>query len=286
MKIKGIILDIDGVIVGSKMGINSPSPHPDVVSALKKVKSKGIFISLCTAKPQFAIRDIIEDAGLDNLHITEGGGVIIDPIDDVVLKTHFIDPKNAINLLDFCLKNNIYVEFYTITDYFIQKSQSCDITSKHFDVLQQKAKEVYSLLEAARENKITKIVPIAKDEEDKKKFIEILKPFEKDLMINWTVHPLVLPLQFGIITAKGISKKNGAEEIVNAAKVKFDEMLGVGDSISDWRFIQFCGYGATLENAKNDLKEHILSKGKEFSYVGPSVDKNGIIDVFKNFDLL
>ena len=60
MGIKGIILDIDGVIVGEKFGFNFPLPHPDVISALKKIKFNGIFISLCTAKPYFAVMDIID----------------------------------------------------------------------------------------------------------------------------------------------------------------------------------------------------------------------------------
>ena len=108
MEIKGIILDIDGVIVGEKIGFNSPSPHPDVISALKQIKSKGIPISLCTAKPHFAIKDIIENAELDNLHITDGGGVIIDPIDNVILKSNIIDSDIANDLL-LTLKGEVSV---------------------------------------------------------------------------------------------------------------------------------------------------------------------------------
>src|SRR3989338_9450622 len=77
MTIKGIILDIDGVIIGQKIGFNSPSPHPDVIRALREIRLKGIFISLCTAKPHFAVDDIINLAKLDNLHISDGGSVII-----------------------------------------------------------------------------------------------------------------------------------------------------------------------------------------------------------------
>ena len=84
--IRGIILDIDGVIVGEKIGFNSPYPHPDVIQKLKSLREKWIVVSLCTAKPHFSIQKIIVDAGLNNLHITNGGGVIIDPINNVVLK--------------------------------------------------------------------------------------------------------------------------------------------------------------------------------------------------------
>ena len=40
MSIKAIILDVDGVIVGEKIGFNSPNPHPDVIEKLKFFEKK------------------------------------------------------------------------------------------------------------------------------------------------------------------------------------------------------------------------------------------------------
>jgi len=92
--------------------------------------------------------------------------------------------------------------------------------------------------------------------------------------------------KFNIGELKGISKKNAWEEIINNMNLTFKNVLGVGDSTDDWQFIQLCKYGAAMENASEELKKLVLSKGKEFSYVGPSVDKNGIIDIFKHFKIL
>jgi hydroxymethylpyrimidine pyrophosphatase-like HAD family hydrolase len=85
-QIKAIILDVDGVIIGEKVGFNSPYPNEIVTNAMKTIQNSGIPISLCTAKPHFAIDKIIQDSDLDNVHITDGGGVIIDPIKNIVLK--------------------------------------------------------------------------------------------------------------------------------------------------------------------------------------------------------
>ncbi|HUQ85673.1 MAG TPA: HAD hydrolase family protein [Candidatus Limnocylindrales bacterium] len=60
--IKAIITDVDGVIIGEKIGYNSPHPHSAVLSALKDIRGKGIPVALCTAKPYYAILDIIKDA--------------------------------------------------------------------------------------------------------------------------------------------------------------------------------------------------------------------------------
>ena len=94
--IKAIILDVDGVIVGEKIGFNSPFPHPEVIKRLKSIRQKGIPISLCTAKPHYAIHKIIENAELNNLHITNGGGVIIDPIDNFIFVSIILNKSSLV----------------------------------------------------------------------------------------------------------------------------------------------------------------------------------------------
>ena len=110
--IKGIILDVDGVIVGDKVGVNSPNPHESVIKKLKEIKESGINVSLCTAKPYFSIMKIIEDAGLDNLHITDGGSVVIDPIKNIVVVEHILEKDAAAKVLRKYIENDVYVEFY------------------------------------------------------------------------------------------------------------------------------------------------------------------------------
>lgn len=126
-------------------------------------------------------------------------------------------------------------------------------------------------------------MPIAKDEKDKERLSGIFKPFEGKLTLSWDIHPIALPLQFGIVTAPGISKKQGAISIAKNFNVFFDEMLGVGDSASDWQFIEMCKFGAAIGNAKQELKDLVVSKSSEFSYVGQSVDENGIIEILDHF---
>src|SRR5947209_1656529 len=79
--IKAIITDIDGIIIGEKIGFNSPHPHSKVLRALKIIREKGIPICLCSGKPHYAIGEVIKRAELHNPHITDGGAVTIDPID-------------------------------------------------------------------------------------------------------------------------------------------------------------------------------------------------------------
>lgn len=277
--IKGIILDVDGVIVGQKKGINTPVPHQEVIKALQRVRKEGIFISLCTAKPYFAIDNIIKLANLDNLHIADGGSVIIDPINSVIVKKSVINNKTAGDVIRACVDNDIYTEFYNGENYFIEKKQYSEITKKHTFILQKEPIKVDSLVEESALNEITKIMPIAKDEKEKERITELLSSFGNELIIYWGIHPVVLPLQFGVITPKGISKKQAAIQIAEHYNVSFENILGVGDSMGDWEFIQLCNFAGTVKNAEEELIDLIKQKGEGKFFIGKSVDENGILDV-------
>lgn len=283
--IKAIILDVDGVIVGEKIGFNSPYPNIDVINRLKLIRQKGVFISLCTAKPHYSIQKIINNASLNNLHITNGGGVIINPIGNVILKKHVIDKDQSKKVIQQYLDNSVYIEFYSVDEYFIQENQKSDLTTTHVHILQRDPHIVSSLADESLKQDIVKIMPIAKNEDDKKKLVQLFEPFKNDLTLSWGIHPIALPHLFGIITAKGISKKQAALEIANSLGVKPEEMLGVGDSTNDWQFIESCGYGGAMGNASDELKKLVCSKGKDNSFIGKTVDENGILDVFNYFKL-
>lgn len=282
--IKGIILDVDGVIVGEKIGFNSPNPHIDVINKLRELRNKGIPISLCTAKPHFSIGEIIKSAGLDNYHITDGGGVIINPINNSIVKKHILDKELVKSILKMYVKNNVYTEFYTVDNYFIQKSQENNITPKHRHILQEDVVMLDDIEEESLKYDITKLMPIALNEDDQVKVTKMFEDLNTGLTLSWGIHPVANPLKFGIITAPGISKKEGAIEISKNMNIPLENILAVGDSTSDWQFIQLCGYGAAMENASNQLKDLVKAKQKRHFYIGGNVDENGIIEILNYFD--
>ncbi len=284
--IKAIISDVDGVIIGEKIGYNSPHPHTEVSTALKAVREKGISISLCTAKPHYSISEEIKRSNLHNPHIADAGAVIIDPIDKIIVEKHVLDKDLVKEILQTLRDANVYVEFYKLDGYFIQKDKASEITAKHTHILQREPILLTNIMNESEKYEITKIMPIAKDKEDLLRVSELLKLFKPKASISWGVHPVALPLQFGIITAFGSSKKEGSEAIVKSLGISFDEVLGIGDSTSDWSFIQLCGYGATLSNGTDELKEKLKSKGEGKYFISnDSVDENGILQILNHFSL-
>lgn len=281
--IKAIILDVDGILVGDKIGFNSPDPHPRVISKLKKIKEKGIPIFLCTAKPHYSVAKIIAGAGLDNLHITQGGGVVINPLKGVVIKKNLIDPDLVTRVIRTYVDNNTYIELYSLDDYFIQANQKSYLTQIHTHILQKKPSMVANLSDESTRHETVKLMPIAKNDKDKEILTTLFEPYRDLLTLSWGIHPIALPYLFGIVTAPGVSKKQAIEEVLKQENVDPGEILSVGDSLSDWQFMEPCGHVATVTNADEGLKKLLSSKKSDHSYIGGSVDENGILDIFNHF---
>jgi HAD superfamily hydrolase (TIGR01484 family) len=282
--IRGIILDVDGVIVGGKPAFNFPIPHHDVINALRTLNQKGVSVSFCTAKPGFVIGKLVKQIGLDTIHISNGGSEIINHIQNKIVETHPLDRSSANKFVNETLKQGLYTEVYTTNGYAIQKGTFCKLTEINVSILDTKPQEVPSLETFVANNEIIKIMPAAFTN-DQKSLIEKMMTSFPDLQLQWGANPMYAPTLFGVVTKKGITKKSGGIAISNHTGIPFTELLGVGDGLSDWEFIQLCTYTATVENADSKVKEHIKSRGKN-GFIGASVDNNGILDIFKYYKLL
>lgn len=283
--IKALILDVDGVLVGNKPGYNFPHPHPDVIAALKSVRKNGTYISLCTAKPAFAIARIIQEAHLDNPHITDGGAVLADPLHRAIAAEHTIPKALGIRLARFYRDAGVYLEFNTSSDYYIPADQISEVTAKHAQTLQRQPTLVDDFDAFLSNESFVKIFLIARDEEEKNRIAQSFAgTFSKYLTLSWTLHPNTLPWQFGIVTAQGVSKREGALEIAEQLHVPIHNILGVGDTTHDWQFMECCGYAATLANATDELRQLVQAR-QENGFIGPSVNSNGMIEILRHFAL-
>jgi len=283
--IKAIILDIDGVLSGSKKGINYPNPHSDVIHRLKKIREKGIPIILCTGNYYYAKLPIIQMAHLNNPHITDGGAFITDPLDNKIIKKHVIQKELAKRVIALCLKNNIYLEVYTDQNYFLQKNQIQNITKIRRIILQQEPIIREDLLSVTETEDIIKINVFVKGKSAKEAAVTLLHPFQEKLTITWTGNPAMPGIYPANITASGVSKKSAATEAIESLGISFDNVLGVGDTTGDWKFMQLCTYASAMGNASEELKELVKTKDEGNYFIAPHVDENGILDVFDYFSL-
>ena len=176
------------------------------------------------------------------------------------------------------------MESYTESDYFMQKDQTCDITEKHTLILQQEPQRVSSLQAHAANNDIIKLIVYAKNEGEKK-LIDVSLENIVGMHTLWTMHPTILPTRLCIITIDGVSKKHASEEVMKYLNISFDEVLGVGDTLGDWNFMDLCGYVGVVGDESEELKKLAQSKGTGKYFLGGSVDDNGFLEILRHFKL-
>ncbi len=281
--IKGIFLDVDGVLVGGKEGYNWPLPHSAVIEKLKVLRGSGVIITLCTGKGIFAIADLVKKIGLDTLQIGDGGAEIINVVKDQIFQTVEVEKKDIIELIALFQKHHVYVELYSAHTYATLSSTVCDITEKHAKVLYHKPELLTSYEEFYSKHPIIKLMPIAQNQSEKEKVTELFKPFTHKLTLQWGTHPAAGRYEFGMVTAKGISKGKAVEQVAAHYGLSLDSSLGVGDSFTDWDFIKRCGYGGAMGNASEELKRVV--KTHPHGYIGEHIDESGLLSIFSHFGL-
>jgi hydroxymethylpyrimidine pyrophosphatase-like HAD family hydrolase len=283
--IKEVLLDIDGVIVGNKTGVNFPLPPKEVALKLKNLSASGIPVILCTTKSNFAVAEIIKQSELHNPHITDGGALIIDPLDNKIIKKYAIERDIVQESTANFLKEDVYFELYTPNSYYMQKSQVSDFTDKRVKILQTKPTIVDSLSSVAKEEDIIKMIAFAKDDSDMPRLEKIIGQSKNKINMVWSFHPYTSPARPLVMTALNVSKENAAKELTKSLGISFDEVLGVGDTAGDWNYMKLCKYVATVENGDSEIKRLVKTKGEGNYFIAPSVDNNGIFDILKHFSI-
>lgn len=282
--IKAIILDIDGVIVGSKKGVNFPHPSTKVRKALKKIHDSGIPVSFITAKPTFSAAANIKAVGIDNPHIADNGGTLFNPIKNQIIHSTPIPKKDILKLLS-ALPKQTYVNLFSIREYYLQKNLKNNFTSRYAKIVEGMPKLITDLKKVAEKEDIPKINIVAFDDKEKGLLNAIVKKLHGNFSFRWTTHPFISPLRVMVMSAKKASKTSGLEMLAKNLGIPMKNFLGVGDTLSDWDFIKVCGYRAAMANGDNELKAKIKTSNPNQTIRG-DVNKDGIIDIFKYFGLL
>lgn len=284
--VKLIIMDIDGVIVGHKTGVNFPTPSQKVADTLKKVRESGIPVVLCTGKYYQGAKPTIQKTKLYNPHITDGGAIIFDPVTEEVIRSFEIKKNLVSQIISTAVKYNIYLEMYSENDYFIQEDSGSDIfplLHRRIPILQKKPIIVDSLLEEAKKHTIIKLITIDKDMQKRKRTEKVFNRFNGKVNIVWTMHPSTKPWEYCLFTSTEASKANAAKAVAEQLGVSLEDTLGVGDTLGDWEFMKLCSYAATMEDGSEALKRLVKSKGVGKFFIGPSVDYDGILKVLDYF---
>jgi len=286
-KIGWVILDIDGVLLGEKEGFNYPHPHDKVIEALEALQKSGVQVTLCTGKPIYSLEKIVHDAGLCGPHIGDNGSVIYDVLAGKPVAKKTINPVVAAKVVAELLGLGVSLEVHDGQDYYFQNNSiTPSLLEKRIHLMHKEPVMADSLVDVVRKNELTKVTAFANSESEKPRVEKIVEKYSSQLSLVWNFVPATNPVQYGMITAKGISKGYAVEQVAKAIGKDFRTALGVGDGVIDWDFISKCRYGCAMGNAAPQLKESVRTKGEGRYMIAPHVDEHGVIEAFRHFGLL
>jgi HAD superfamily hydrolase (TIGR01484 family) len=285
--IKAIVLDIDGVIVGSKPGVNLPHPSLHISQVLKKINDGGVPVSLLSGKASFIVEETVRKIGLDNLHVADGGAVVFNPLHNTVAHEQDIDPHAVASLVQSALKHNVCVSLFTREARYIFASQlrsHAQFFEKYQSIVQVDAHIIHDIQEISS-LKVLRIL-LGSDTVEQKEIIgRILNDVDIPIATSWSGHPRLTPAELLIITKKGVGKRSGFLHLIKSRNVTPEEVLGVGDTVHDWDFMELCGYKGVMENATQGLKEKVDFSQKN-TFLGGHVNEDGILKILRHFSLM
>ncbi|HSW97141.1 MAG TPA: HAD family hydrolase [Candidatus Saccharimonadales bacterium] len=282
--IKAIVLDIDGVIVGDQEGNNFPHPNEKIRSVLRKIHDDGIPVSFLTAKPAFAAAENIKYVGIDNPHIADGGATIFNPLKNQIIHRTPVAEKDILPLLA-SLPKQTYVSLFGINEYYMKSDMNQEFTTRYAKIFERLPIITDDIEAVIKKESIMKVNIVAFDDQQKESITNIITNLKGPYSFKWATHPFIKPIHVMVVTAKGISKRSGVEYLAKYLNVPFSEILAVGDTIQDWDFMEICGYKAAMGNASADLKEKIDIHDAN-QMIGGDVNKDGLLDIFKHFNLI
>lgn len=251
MKIKWIVLDMDGTLLDS----NKELPI-DFFNLKKQLEDKGVHFILASGRQYARMSTVVEPFSTDFTYLSDNGTnayqngkVLFQETIDPLVARRFIEIVEANMDVDLVVNTTKAAYFHASID---------DETVKAFEEYYEK----YELLEdlASAEN-ITKITLY--EENDDFKQLDLLDEFKQDLNMTHSG-----PTWFDAVSSqasKGLSLKRLADKY----KVSPSEIMVFGDAMNDYDMLQFAGHPIVMANADPRLKKYGFRETK-------SNDENGV----------
>lgn len=270
MEKKLILIDVDGTLC-----THDGSILDSTKTAIKKAHEQGHLLYLCTGRAVAEIVDEIAALGFDGIVASSGGYI---EADGKTIKHESISTDDVKDIIQYYHEHKI--EYYLECNDGIYGSDRCEekileVTSNYFK--KDKADEFQwflDLLKPLDENTLNRI------EVNKISFINTTTSFEdlekqfgeKYELVQSTV--ISFGEYSGELGIKGISKKNGIEELLEYLNFDKKNTVAIGDGYNDIPMFEACAYTIAMGNATQELKD-IADE------VTDDVDQNGFYNSFR-----
>jgi len=243
---KMLVIDIDGTLVKEDRSISEEDRE-----ALDRVRASGMQVALCTGRPVQSCIDIINQLSLDGYHIFFDGAVISNPTRDEDICIRAISKDIVKQMIDYAHENNLELEFFTATDYYIERETwVSEARRKFFDIKPL----LVDYNEVADELTFIRGMLVSKSHKQSNEAMEFDRRFQETLCLSWTMVPAFPDTDFIGIYASGVNKGRGVKFLASRMGISLDEIMAVGDHMNDIALLDVAGLAVAMGNAHDELK--------------------------------
>ena len=278
MENKIIFIDVDGTLVDYENNLPASA-----VEAIRLARKNGHKVYICTGRSRAEVYDNIWDIGLDGM--IGGNGSYVEDNNEIVMH-QLITKEQCIHIVDWLHERGL--EFYL-------ESNNGLFASEHFEEEGEPVIQEYCKRKGKNDfdrMTIRKVFPemifggeLYRDDLNKVSFI--LNSYQDHLDSIVEFPDLVAntwggkgeEALFGDLGVKDINKANAIECLLNHLNVSKEDTFAFGDAKIDIPMLEYCKIGVAMGSGGVEIKAMA-------DYVTDDVDKDGLYNAFKHFNLI
>lgn len=265
---KILVVDVDGTLVGKDGSISAEDRE-----ALAKARQLGIQVSLSTGRVTQACLGIINQLSLDGCHMFFDGALVSSLAQDEEVYVQPISQEVVKQAVEFAHSNNIPLELYSTTHYFIERETwASDIRRQFFGI----EPTLVDFTKVWNRERIIKGGLTASSPQEIAKARSFCLHFDSSLHFTWTKTPAYPDINFVNVLAPEVSKGEALAALASHLGVSLDEVIAIGDGTNDIPLLTSAGLAIAMGNAPDELKAVA-------DYITLDIDHSGVAAAINKF---
>jgi len=265
---KLLVVDIDGTLVGKDGNI-----LPQDRQALAKARDLGIKVSVSTGRAAQSCLSIIHQLALDGYHIFFDGALVSNPAQNEEVYSQPLSKAVVREAIKFAHLNDIDLDLYSTTHYFIERETRSSKVHHDFFGLQPILVDFNKIWERERIIKGGLVTTSPKEAAKAEKFR--LK-FKDSLHFSRVRTPAFPGVDFINVVAPGVSKGKALKALASHLGISLTEVIAIGDGANDIPLLSLAGLGIAMGNAPAEVKAAA-------DYITLDIDHAGLAIAIRKF---
>ncbi len=237
--------DIDGTLLDSRGQI-----HPDLYTAINRLKSKGIKTAIASGRPYFAARFLVDELKINDTGMFYTGAHLFDPYSQWTLLEVPLPRQDALAVVQAAQAQDLYLEVYTPSSFYLR--EQTDISRVHAAHLRANP-ELGDLASVVMRSSVSKLL-IGVNRELQGDQISVLERQFPQLIFARAYLAAYPEWQFASVISGAATKRRAFEFLLHHHQLDPHQVISFGDAESDMDFLQMAGLGVAMGNANDAVK--------------------------------